>query len=63
MSGAAHPTTVWSTEGITWNWKCHNATCPAKRRGYRSEAKANRIAAIHQDPSASQGSPAAATKN
>ena len=45
----------------TWSWACGN--CPAKAiRNYPSKTAAERVAAIHEDPS-HQGRTSAATKN
>lgn len=65
-SPLVHRTVTWeSNPGGRWRWNCQD--CPAKASGYRTEDKALRIAAIHEDPSRTplhnQGSTAAATKN
>jgi hypothetical protein len=63
-SPLVHRTVTWVTPAGRWRWNCQD--CPAKASGYRTEDKALRIAAIHEDPSRTQhnqGSQAAATKN
>lgn len=61
-----HRTVTWASDpGGRWRWFCQD--CPAKASGYTTEAKALRIAAIHEDPSRDpkhiQGDLVAATKN
>lgn len=58
-----HTTVTWPVAGgLTWAWSCED--CPATSGGYATEARARRVAAIHENPSrTTQGSPAAATKN
>lgn len=56
-----HTTVTWPVAGgLTWAWSCED--CPATSGGYRTEARAQRVAAIHEDPSRKQGRKAA-TKN
>jgi hypothetical protein len=62
-----HSTITWPADrGNTYCWHCQD--CPASADGYLTKRAAQRIAAIHEDPSRrpskNQGEPVlAATKN